>query len=166
MDNMTSETALLEWQCGYYGHRTKQGKPCGFKIRPGETCCQHHDVSPARKDAIHARSKAAVLMRTIPDQIEITDLATSQDIQFGFQQVIKAASTQKSIDLRRLDVVIKALNGANAVQQTEEIREQNRILLLLDGHGASIAALQRLKDAPVTALPKRKVVSLPTEPKG
>ena len=166
MDELTEQTVLEPWQCGYHGHVTKQGKPCGFKIKPGTTCCQHHDRDTSRSEAILTRSKAGRLLRTMPDQIEITDLATSQDIQFGFQQVIKAASTQKSIDLRRLDVVIKALNGANAVQQTEEIREQNRILMLLDGHGASIAALQRLKDAPVKALPKRKVVSVPMEPTG
>ena len=99
---------------------------------------------------------AGVLTRTIPDSIEITELSTSKDIQFGYQQVIKAASTQKSIDLKRLDVVIRALNGANAVQQTEEIREQNRILMMLDGHGASMAALQRLREAPVKALPGKK----------
>lgn len=97
------------------------------------------------------------MAKEIPDEIEITELSTSKDIQFGFQQVIKAASTKKKVDLKRLDVVIRALNGANAVQQTEEIREQNRILMMLDGHGASLAAIQRLKDAPTRQLPGRKL---------
>lgn len=159
------EQVLEDWQCGFYGHKTKMGKPCRYRIKPGLQCCPHHDPDPERWEGIQRKADAGKITRTIPDQIEITDLATSQDIQFGFQQVIKAASTQKSIDLKRLDVVIRALNGANAVQQTEEIREQNRILMMLDGHGASIAALQRLKDAPVKALPGRKPKTLVGGPK-
>jgi len=152
--------------CGAYGYKTKTGEPCGFWLGKGQTSCPHHDPDPAKKrqGKLLEKMRAGALMQTIPDEIEITELSTSKDIQFGFQQVIKAASTQKSIDLKRLEVVIKALNGANAVQQTEEIREQNRILMMLDGHGASIAALQRLRDAPVKALPGRKK-KLGAEPK-
>ena len=152
--------------CGDYGHKTKGGEPCGFWLGTGQTSCPHHDPSDKSRQAeIHRKADAAKITRTIPDQIEITDLSTSKDIQFGFQQVIKAASTQKSIDLKRLEVVIKALNGANSVQQTEEIREQNRILMMLDGHGASIAALQRLREAPVKALPGRKKKPGPVSPR-
>lgn len=110
------------------------------------------------------KAQLGSMAKDIPDEIEITELSTSKDIQFGFQQVIKAASTKKKVDLKRLDVVIRALNGANAVQQTEEIREQNRILLMLDGHGASVAALQRLREAPTKALPGRKVKLVTTKP--
>lgn len=110
------------------------------------------------------KAQLGSMAKDIPDEIEITELSTSKDIQFGFQQVIKAASTKKKVDLKRLDVVIRALNGANAVQQTEEIREQNRILLMLDGHGASVAALQRLKEAPTKALPGRKVKLVTSKP--
>lgn len=110
------------------------------------------------------KAQLGSMAKDIPDEIEITELSTSKDIQFGFQQVIKAASTKKKVDLKRLDVVIRALNGANAVQQTEEIREQNRILMMLDGHGASLAAIQRLKDAPTRQLPGRKLKQI--GPKG
>lgn len=156
------EEALEPWHCGFYGHLTKAGKPCRFRILAGMESCQHHDTNGTRREKIQKKAEAAALLREMPDKIRITDLSTSADIQLGFQQVIKAASSQKSVDTRRLDVVIKALNGANAVQQTEAIREQNRILLMLDGHGASLAALQRLKDAPVRPLPKRKMTVITT----
>lgn len=159
------EEVLEPWHCGFYGHLTKAGKWCRFRILAGLESCQHHDTNGTRRERIQKKADAAILLRELPDKIRITDLSTSADIQLGFQQVIKAASSQKSVDVRRLDVVIKALNGANAVQQTEEIREQNRILLMLDGHGASLAALQRLKDAPVRPLPKRRItVVTPPEP--
>ena len=136
---------------------TKQGKPCGYHLSDKEQFCPHHDPDQTRKAKLMDKAHAGIITRTMPDDIEIEHLSTSKDIQYGFQQVIKAASTKKGVDLKRLDVVIRALNGANAVQQTEEIREQNRILLMLDGHGASLAAIQRLKDAPTRQLPGRKL---------
>lgn len=136
---------------------TKAGTPCRYILGENEELCPHHDPDQSRKERLLKRAAVGQEAREIPDEIEITELSTSKDIQFGFQQVIKAASTKKKVDLKRLDVVIRALNGANAVQQTEEIREQNRILMMLDGHGASLAAIQRLKDAPTRQLPGRKL---------
>lgn len=136
---------------------TKAGTPCRYILGENEELCPHHDPDQSRKERLLKRAAVGKEAREIPDEIEITELSTSKDIQFGFQQVIKAASTKKKVDLKRLDVVIRALNGANAVQQTEEIREQNRILMMLDGHGASLAAIQRLKDAPTRQLPGRKL---------
>lgn len=135
---------------------TKTGTPCGYRVYDTEFC-PHHDPDKTRQEELLEKAQAGRIVKTIPDEIEIDELSTSKDIQYGFQQVIKAASTKKGVDLKRLDVVIRALNGANAVQQTEEIREQNRILLMLDGHGASLAAIQRLKDAPTRQLPGRKL---------
>jgi len=142
--------------CGHYGHMTKAGTPCGYRLAEGDTACPHHSEDKTKQQALVRKAKAAQLMQTLPDELHIEALSTSKDLQFGFQQVIKSASCKKGVDLKRLDVVIRALNGANAVQQTEEIREQNRILMMLDGHGGALAALQRLKEAPVTLLPTRK----------
>lgn len=139
------------------GAATKGGKSCGYKVADEEKWCPHHDPDPTRRERILKRAQLGQEAREMPDEIKIVDLSTSKDLQYGFQQVIKAASSKAKVDLKRLDVVIRALNGANAVQQTEEIREQNRILMLLDGHGASVAALQRLKEAPTKALPGRKL---------
>lgn len=146
------------------GASTKAGTSCGYKLADDEQYCPHHDPDKTRQERLVKKAMLGSMAKDIPDEIEITALSTSKDLQFGFQQVIKAASTKKKVDLKRLDVVIRALNGANAVQQTEEIREQNRILLMLDGHGASVAALQRLKDAPTKALPGRKVKLVTTKP--
>lgn len=146
------------------GEPTKSGASCGYKLADDEQYCPHHDPDKSRQERIVRKAAVGREAKDIPDEIEITELATSKDIQFGFQQVIKAASTKKKVDLKRLDVVIRALNGANAVQQTEEIREQNRILMMLDGHGASLAAIQRLKDAPTRQLPGRKLKQI--GPKG
>jgi len=145
---------------------TKEGTPCRYFIAEGETLCPHHDPDKTRQERLIARATLGKEARAMPEKLEITDLSTSKDLQYGFQQVIKAASSQRQVDLKRLDVVIRALNGANAVQQTEEIREQNRILMMLDGHGASVAALQRLRDAPTKALPGRalKQVGPKSEP--
>lgn len=146
------------------GASTKAGTSCGYKLADDEQYCPHHDPDKTRQETLVKKAMLGSMAKDIPDEIEITELSTSKDIQFGFQQVIKAASTKKKVDLKRLDVVIRALNGANAVQQTEEIREQNRILMMLDGHGASLAAIQRLKDAPTRQLPGRKLKQI--GPKG
>lgn len=152
---------MIEQRCG---GTTKAGKPCRYILGEGEKWCPHHDADPTRRERLVKRAMLGAEARVMPDEIKIVDLSTSKDLQYGFQQVIKAASSKAKVDLKRLDVVIRALNGANAVQQTEEIREQNRILLMLDGHGASVAALQRLRDAPTKALPGRKVKVVTTKP--
>ena len=115
------------------GEPTKAGTSCGYKLADDERYCPHHDPDRTRQERLVKKAQLGSMAKDIPDEIEITELSTSKDIQFGFQQVIKAASTKKKVDLKRLDVVIRALNGANAVQQTEEIREQNRILLMYGG---------------------------------
>jgi hypothetical protein len=43
--------------------------------------------------------------------------------------------------------------NAHGVKAAEE---QNKILLLLDGHGAGLAAMQRLKESPLRVLPGRR----------
>ena len=75
--------------------------------------------------------------------------------------VVAILCKDKVVDFRRLDMILKAATGASADHATKAMEKQNEILLALSGHGAGVAMLQRLKEAPLRVLPgKHKVFDL------
>ena len=67
---------------------TKTGTPCGYRVYDTEFC-PHHDPDKTRQEELLEKAQAGRIVKTIPDEIEIDELSTSKDIQYGFQQVIK-----------------------------------------------------------------------------
>jgi hypothetical protein len=145
-------------RCGEFGHVGKNGLPCQYKIYGQATCCPHHDEDKARQTTLLAKARAGGVAMRLPEAIDLGGLQTLADLKRGFSQVVRNAATEKHVDLKRLDVIIRALNGANAVLQTEATKELTDTLLKLDGQAAGVMAVQRLKEAQVLVLPKRKSV--------
>lgn len=146
--------------CGEFGHLTKAGTPCGYKIPAGATACLHHTEN---KDAQRSMIEKAMKQRreaSIPD-IEPNGFATIEDCLKVRAQIVRELTEKKVPDLRRLDLVLKAANGASADHAVKAAERTNELLLQLSGHGAGLAMLQRLKEAPLRVLPgKRKVLDL------
>lgn len=152
--------------CGDHGHKSKNGGPCNFKIADGASACHHHAADQTRAKEILSSAILARKQLRLPESIETGELKTLHDLKRGFAQVIRNAATEKHVDLRRLDVIIKCLNGANAVLQTEATKELSELLLKIDGHGASLLVLQRLKEAPLRHLPGKLRRQTPPNPEG
>jgi len=145
------------------GSRTKSGELCKFILPEGENTCQHHSEDKSRQQRTLEKSLLANTQARIPD-IETGDFQSVEDCLRVRAKVVKILCKDKVVDFRRLDMILKAASGASADHATKAAEEQNRLLLMLDGHGAGVAVLQRLRDAPVRVLPgRRKVLDLKTE---
>ena len=76
-------------------------------------------------------------------------------------QIVAILGKDKAVDFRRLELMLKCATSASGDHATKAQEKQNELLLALDGHGAGVAALQRLKEAPLRVLPaKHKVLDL------
>jgi hypothetical protein len=146
--------------CGEFGHLTKAGKPCGYKIRAGATACLHHSQDKAAQRSMLDKAVKQRREATIPD-IETNGFATIEDCLKVRTQIVRELTEKKVPDLRRLDLVLKAANGASADHAVKAAERTNELLLQLNGHGAGIAMLQRLREAPLRVLPgKRKALDV------
>jgi hypothetical protein len=146
--------------CGENGHKSRDGQPCRFRIPHGATSCHHHDPDPSRAKAINFNAVQAQRQLRIPDSIDTNEFATVDDCLRVRAQVVTILKTEKRPDFKRLDMILKATSGASADHATKAQERQNEILLQLDGHGAGLAALQRLKESPLRVLPGKRA---PTE---
>jgi hypothetical protein len=142
--------------CGDNGHKAKDGRPCGFKIADSAVSCHHHAADKTRQREIVDAMRLAQQRLRIPEEIETNEFATVADCLRVRAQVVKILKTEKRPDFRRLDMILKATNGASNDHSTKAQERQNEILLQLDGHGAGLAALQRLKESPIRVLPGRR----------
>ncbi len=145
--------------CGAFGHKSKDGQPCKFRIPHGATSCHHHDPDPSRARAIIFDAVQAQRQLRIPDSIDTNEFATVDDCLKVRAQVVTILKTEKRPDFKRLDMILKATSGASADHATKALEEQNKLLLALDGHGPGLAALQRLKESPVRVLPGKRSAS-------
>jgi hypothetical protein len=139
--------------CGDNGHTSKAGRLCGFKIGDNALSCHHHSEDKSREKEICAEAVISRKYRRLPEDFEIGELRTVEEIQRGYTQVVKSALTDRRADLRRLDTIIRALAGANAVLQTAEIKSLNETVLKAEGHGAALVILERLKVGKTRRLP-------------
>lgn len=146
--------------CGEFGHLTKAGKPCGYKIPAGAVACLHHSQDKAAQRSMLDKAVKQRREAAIPD-IETNGFATIEDCLKVRAQIVRELTEKKVPDLRRLDLVLKAANGASADHAVKAAERTNELLLQLNGHGAGIAMLQRLREAPLRVLPgKRKALDM------
>lgn len=139
------------------GSLTKSGELCKFILPEGEDFCQHHSADKSRQQEILAKGQKAIKEAKIPN-VETRDFKSVDDCLRVRAKVVEILCKDKVVDFRRLDMILKAATGASGDHATKAQEEQNRLLLMLDGHGAGLAVLQRLHDAPVRVLPGRKRV--------
>jgi hypothetical protein len=142
------------------GHLTKSGQPCGYFVAPEATSCPHHAVDKAQQKEILAKAQRQRKEATIPN-VDTNSFKTVDDCLRVRGEVVNIVCREKVVDFRRLDMILKAASGASADHATKAIERQNEILLSISGHGAGVAMLQRLKEAPLRVLPgKHKVLDL------
>jgi hypothetical protein len=142
------------------GHRTKTGKECRYFVAADQTSCPHHSIDKSRQMEILAKAQRQRKEAAIPN-VETGNFKTTDDCLRVRAKVVEILCKDKVVDFRRLDMILKAATGASGDHATRATEEQNRLLLMLDGHGAGIAVMQRLRDSPVRVLPgKHKVLDL------
>lgn len=142
------------------GHRTKAGQPCGYFVAPGETSCPHHSEDKSRQAEILAKAQRQRKEAAIPN-VDTNEFRSIDDCLRVRAEVVKILCREKVVDHRRLDAILKACSGASQDHSTKILERQNEILLSLSGHGAGVAMLQRLREAPLRVLPgKQKVLDL------
>jgi phosphomannomutase len=139
--------------CGINGHTSKAVRPCGFKIGDNALSCHHHSEDKSREKEICAEAVVSRKYKRLPEDFEIGELRTVEEIQRGYTQVVKSALADRHADLRRLDTIIRALNGAATALQTQTVRELNDTLLRAEGHGPALVILEGLKTSRMRRLP-------------
>ncbi len=142
--------------CGDNGHKKRDGHPCQFKISDDAVACHHHAADQTRAREILSSAILARKQLRIPDSITTNRFHTTDDCLRVFSQIVDILTTEKHPDLKQLETAIRATNGAMNAHGVKAAEEQNKILLLLDGHGAGLAAMQRLKESPLRVLPGRR----------
>jgi hypothetical protein len=142
--------------CGEFGHKSRDGQLCKFRIPDGSTSCHHHDTDQTRAREINFNAVQAQRQAKLPTDLETNNFETVGDCLKVRAQVVDRLKTEKKPDYRRLDMILKATSGASSDHATKALEEQNKLLLALDGHGSGLVALQRLKDSPVRVLPGKR----------
>ncbi len=141
--------------CGEYGFLTKEGLPCRFILPDGENACQHHSEDKTRQHETLKKSREAQFESRIP-KIHTNNFAEIDDCLRVRAAVVKVLTTDRKVDYKRLDMILKAATGASADHATKATEKQNELLLALGGHGAGIAMLERLRSAPLRVLPGKR----------
>jgi hypothetical protein len=141
-------------RCGDHGFLTKAGKPCGYKISDQETCCPHHDEDKSRAKRFQTKGWAQAQENRLPRSVMIPGSVTSvEDLQATYTAVIEEVCTVKKADLKRMDVILRALSGANAVLQTKAVSDLNDTVMRAEGHGPALVILEGLKKGRTRRLP-------------
>lgn len=146
-------------RCGEFGHLGKKGTPCQYVIYRPATACMHHTEDKTRQTEVLERARRASKEASVPD-IDTHNFATIADCLRVRAQVVKELTTKSRPDVKKLDLILKATSGASADHGVAAQQRTNEILLMLDGHGAGVAALQRLRESSVRVLPGRKNLSV------
>jgi hypothetical protein len=145
--------------CGDFGHTAKNGKPCGFSVPEGSTCCHHHNPDPTRANEIRQRAVAASQESRLPAELVTNGFKTVEDCLRVKAQLVEILKKEKKPDYRRLELILKVTSSATADHAAKAMEEQNKLLLALDGHGPGLAVLQRLKESPVRVLPGKRITT-------
>ncbi len=152
--------------CGQYGHKTKTGASCGYRLADEATACPHHSADKTKQQALIKKAMSARREAALPDTVSTNDFATIDDSLRVRAQVVEILRMAKQPDYRRLDMILKATTGASSDHATKAMKEQNDILLMLEGHGAGVAALQRMKASSLRVLPRKRTTDKEPDPPG
>jgi hypothetical protein len=142
-------------KCGDHGYVTKDGRPCGYTIGVGEKACPHHREDKTFAKQFQMKGWVGQQQRMPSEDMPDHEFQTTQDIRATLASVIREVCKRKSVDLRRMDIVIKTCNAANAVLQTEAIKELNETVLRAEGHGPALVILESLKAGRTRKLSER-----------
>ena len=151
--------------CGQYGYLAKSGKPCGQYLHGNDRVCIYHDPDKSRAHAMQSKGGTIANHKQLPDRIRAS-VKTVEELQLAYGMVIEEVTTAKQADLKRLDIVLKALSGANAVLQTASLKELNETMLRAEGHGPALVILEGLKAGKMKRLPgvvERAIRSSPVQ---
>ena len=146
--------------CGSLGHKAKDGRPCGYRIGDKAESCPHHAPGGSKARAFQAKGVLNNQFRRLPEQIQAGDLKTADDLRSVYAQIIATATTDRAVDLKRLEVVLKALGGAGGLLQTDAINNLSDQLARSDGHTNALIILERMRTTTLRPVPppKRMVV--------
>ena len=139
--------------CGSSGHKAKDGRPCGYRIAETADSCPHHAPGGSKAKDFQAKGLMASKFKRVPANVDVTGLETADAILGILAQVAVTAAKDPNPDLKRLDVIIRACNGANAVLQTKAIKELNDTIMRTEGHGPAFLLLERFKTGSSRPLP-------------
>jgi hypothetical protein len=140
-------------RCGENGFRRKDGQPCGFSVPLGKNCCHHHDVDKSREQAILQQAKLGLERAKLPEGTLIEEWESVEDVRLTLSKIAKAALCQKGVNLKTLDVAIRAASAANTSFQVSAIKELNDTILRSEGHGPALVILESLKSGKLSRLP-------------
>lgn len=140
--------------CGEGGFTTKSGTLCGYRLADGVEACPHHGGDPELVKAWQRRGGETTQEKRLPSDIAIPGSVTCvSDLQDTYEAVIREVCTAKKPDLRRMDTILRALSGANAVLQTEAVSTLNETIMRAEGHGPALVILEGLKQGRTRSLP-------------
>ena len=140
-------------RCGDNGFLRKDGQPCGFSVPLGKNCCHHHDADKSREQAILQQAKLGIERAKLPEGTLIEEWESIEDVRLTLSKIAKAALCQKGVNLKTLDVAIKAANAATSAFHVTAMRDLNETMLRAEGHGPALIVLEGLKAGKMKRLP-------------
>lgn len=149
--------------CGSKGFKAKSGDPCGYRIGDQAESCPHHAPGGSKAKDFQAKGVLASQYKRLPEQIQAGDLKTTDDLRSVYAQIIATATTDRNVDLKRLDVVLKALSGAGNLLQVDAINQLSDQLARSEGHGSALIILERLRTTTLRPVPPPKRMAVQEE---
>lgn len=149
--------------CGTLGHKSKTGQPCGYRIGDQAESCPHHAAGGSKAKDFQAKGVLASQYKRLPEQIQAGDLKTTDDLRSVYAQIIATATTDRTVDLKRLEVVLKALGGAGNLLHTDAITQLSDQLARSDGHTNALIILERMRTTTLRPVPPPKRMAVQEE---
>ena len=149
--------------CGDNGHKAKSGAPCGYRISSEATSCPHHAPGGSKAKDFQAKGVLASQYKRLPEQIRAGDLKTTDDLRNVYAQIIATATNDRGVDLKRFDVVLKALGGAGNLLQVDAINQLSDQLARSEGHTNALIILERMRTTTLRPVPPPKRMAVQEE---
>jgi hypothetical protein len=136
-------------KCGDLGHKTVTGQPCQQNIPHGAKGCLWHTRTPEERTKL-ARFAGITSQkhRLIPEtyKANLPPFDTRENV-IKFAEQVACAVLTSSVDAKRVDVALRAASVALSGFQAITQEKLNEALLKLEGGGAALILLERLKVA-------------------
>jgi hypothetical protein len=149
--------------CGAEGHKAKNGEPCGYRIGDKAESCPHHAPGGSTAKAFQAKGVLHNQFKRLPEQIKAGDLRTTEDIRAVYAQIIAVATTDRAVDLKRLEIVLKALGGAGTLLQVDAMNNLSDQLARSEGHTNGLIILERMRTTTLRPVPPPKRMAVQPE---
>lgn len=142
-------------KCGDFGHLKKNGAPCGFSIPEGKTICAFHGRTPAeRHDLAMKGALSASLKQTLPDEFEIGELQTPDDVKAFVRKMLhwvlkKPIERWRAAEARGLLSVFVQIDQVQATQRLADA------VLTAQHGGQSLVFMNQFLESPADG--RRKI---------